>query len=74
MKKTVYLFFLIPLFVLSALTAIYIYSKDEPLFFLKLVRNVVAPYPGDIRPKRASTTQKKTVTFSVQGIVFPLRA
>ncbi len=38
MKKTLYFFFLIPVCVLSTLTLIYLFSKDEPLFFLKNIR------------------------------------
>lgn len=38
MKRTITLFFLIPLCVLSTLTLIYIFSKDEPLFFLKNIK------------------------------------
>ena len=38
MKKTLTMFFLIPLCMLSTFTLIYIVSMDEPLFFLKNVR------------------------------------
>jgi cell division protein FtsQ len=38
MKKTVTLFFLIPLGILAALTLVYIFSKDEPLFVLKNIK------------------------------------
>lgn len=38
MKKTLYILFLAPLCVLSILTIIYLFSKDEPLFFLKNIR------------------------------------
>ncbi|OPX98685.1 MAG: cell division protein FtsQ [Syntrophorhabdus sp. PtaU1.Bin002] len=38
MKKTLYMLFLIPLCVLSMLTVIYIFAKDEPLFFLKNIK------------------------------------
>ncbi|OPY78141.1 MAG: cell division protein FtsQ [Syntrophorhabdus sp. PtaU1.Bin153] len=38
MKKTLYMLFLIPLCVLSMLTVIYIFTKDEPLFFLKNIK------------------------------------
>ncbi|OPY71141.1 MAG: cell division protein FtsQ [Syntrophorhabdus sp. PtaU1.Bin050] len=38
MKKTLYMLFLIPLCILSMLTVIYIFAKDEPLFFLKNIK------------------------------------
>ena len=38
MKKSLYTLFLIPLCVISMLTIIYIFAKDEPLFFLKNVK------------------------------------
>ncbi|HBA53738.1 cell division protein FtsQ/DivIB [Syntrophorhabdus aromaticivorans] len=38
MKKTLYMLFLIPLCALSMLTLIYIFAKDEPLFFLKNIK------------------------------------
>ncbi|HEY3275976.1 MAG TPA: FtsQ-type POTRA domain-containing protein [Syntrophorhabdaceae bacterium] len=38
MKKTLTLFFLIPLCVISTLTVIYLFSKEEPLFFLKNIK------------------------------------
>jgi cell division protein FtsQ len=38
MKKALYMLFLIPLCVLSMLTVIYIFAKDEPLFFLKSIK------------------------------------
>ncbi|MDD5008330.1 MAG: FtsQ-type POTRA domain-containing protein [Syntrophorhabdaceae bacterium] len=38
MKKTLYILFLAPLCVLSILTIAYLFSKDEPLFFLKNVK------------------------------------
>lgn len=38
MKRTLYILFLAPLCVLSILTIVYLFSKDEPLFFLKNVR------------------------------------
>lgn len=38
MKKTLYMLFLIPFCVLSMLTVIYIFAKDEPLFFLKNIK------------------------------------
>lgn len=47
MKKTLYLFFLVPVCVLSMLTMIYIFSKDEPLFFIKNIRINGASQLGD---------------------------
>jgi cell division protein FtsQ len=38
MKRTLYILFLAPLCVLSILTIVYLFSKDEPLFFLKNVK------------------------------------
>lgn len=38
MKKSLYTLFLIPLCVISMLTIIYIFAKDEPLFFLKNIK------------------------------------
>jgi cell division protein FtsQ len=38
MKKTLYIFFLVPVCILSMLTTIYIFSKDEPLFFIKNIK------------------------------------
>jgi len=38
MKKILSLFFVIPLCVLSMFTIIYLFSKDEPLFFLKNIK------------------------------------
>ncbi|MCX5812768.1 MAG: FtsQ-type POTRA domain-containing protein [Proteobacteria bacterium] len=38
MKKILYIFFLVPVCILSMLTTIYIFSKDEPLFFIKNIR------------------------------------
>ncbi len=38
MKRALYILFLAPLCVLSILTIVYLFSKDEPLFFLKNVR------------------------------------
>jgi cell division protein FtsQ len=38
MKRTLYTLFLIPLCVISMLTLIYIFAKDEPLFFLKNIK------------------------------------
>jgi cell division protein FtsQ len=38
MKKTLYVLFLVPLCMLSMLTIVYIFAKDEPLFFLKHVK------------------------------------
>jgi Cell division septal protein len=38
MKKVLYTLFIIPLCVLSMLSMIYLFSKDEPLFFLKSVK------------------------------------
>jgi cell division protein FtsQ len=38
MKKILYMLFLIPMCVLSMLTLIYLFSKDEPLFFLKNIK------------------------------------
>jgi len=47
MKKTLYLFFLVPVCILSMLTMIYIFSKDEPLFFIKNIRINGASQLGD---------------------------
>jgi cell division protein FtsQ len=47
MKKILYLFFLVPVGILSMLTVIYIFSKDEPLFFIKNVRINGASQLGD---------------------------
>ena len=38
MKKTLYLLFIVPVCILSMLTIIYIFSKDEPLFLLKNIK------------------------------------
>lgn len=38
MKRTLYILFLAPLCVLSILTIVYLFSKDEPLFFLKNIK------------------------------------
>jgi cell division protein FtsQ len=38
MKRTLYILFLAPLCILSILTIAYLFSKDEPLFFLKNVK------------------------------------
>jgi len=38
MKKSLYTLFLIPLCVISMLTIVYIFAKDEPLFFLKNIK------------------------------------
>jgi cell division protein FtsQ len=38
MKKTIYLFFLIPVSFLSVFTGIYLFSRTEPLFLLKNIR------------------------------------
>ncbi|MCK7478067.1 MAG: FtsQ-type POTRA domain-containing protein [Candidatus Moduliflexus flocculans] len=38
MKKSLYTLFLIPLCIISMLTIIYIFAKDEPLFFLKNIK------------------------------------
>lgn len=38
MKRFVYMCFLIPLCILSLLTMIYMFTKDEPFFFIKNVR------------------------------------
>lgn len=38
MKRALYILFIAPLCVLSILTIVYLFSKDEPLFFLKNVR------------------------------------
>ncbi len=38
MKKVISLFFIIPVCILSMLTMFYIFSKDEPLFFIKNIR------------------------------------
>ena len=38
MKKSLYTLFLIPLCVISVLTIVYIFAKDEPLFFLKNIK------------------------------------
>jgi len=38
MKKSLYTLFLIPLCIISTLTVVYIFAKDEPLFFLKNIR------------------------------------
>jgi cell division protein FtsQ len=38
MKRTIYLFFLIPISLLSVLTGIYLFSRTEPLFLLKSIR------------------------------------
>jgi cell division protein FtsQ len=47
MKKTLYLFFLVPVCILSMLTLIYIFSKDEPLFFIKNIKINGASQLGD---------------------------
>jgi cell division protein FtsQ len=47
MKKTLYIFFLVPICILSMLTTIYIFSKDEPLFFIKNIRINGASQLGD---------------------------
>jgi len=38
MKKILYMFFLVPVCLLSAFTLVYVFSKDEPLFFLKSIK------------------------------------
>jgi cell division protein FtsQ len=38
MKRTIYLFFLVPVCLLSALTGIYLFSRTEPVFVLKNIR------------------------------------
>jgi cell division protein FtsQ len=38
MKRTIYLFFLVPVCLLSALTATYLFSRSEPVFLLKNIR------------------------------------
>ena len=38
MKKSLYTLFLIPLCVISMLTVIYVFAKDEPLFFLRNIK------------------------------------
>ena len=38
MKRTIYLLFLVPLCLLSMLTAMYLYSRTEPVFLLKNIR------------------------------------
>ncbi|MBA4416454.1 MAG: hypothetical protein C0392_00875 [Syntrophus sp. (in: bacteria)] len=38
MKKTLYMLFLIPVCILSMLTVVYLFSNDEPLFFLKNIK------------------------------------
>jgi len=38
MKKTLYLFFLIPVSLLSTFTGVYLFSRTEPLFLLKNIR------------------------------------
>jgi cell division protein FtsQ len=37
-KRTIYLFFLVPICLLSALTAAYLFSRTEPIFLLKNIR------------------------------------
>ena len=38
MKKSLYTLFFIPLCIISTLTVIYLFAKDEPLFFLKNIK------------------------------------
>lgn len=38
MKRTIYLFFLVPVSLLSALTAAYLFSRTEPIFLLKNIK------------------------------------
>ncbi len=38
MKRTIYLFFLIPVCLLSTFTGVYLFSRTEPLFLLKNIR------------------------------------
>ena len=38
MKKSLYTLFLIPLCIISMLSIVYIFAKDEPLFFLKNIK------------------------------------
>jgi cell division protein FtsQ len=38
MKRTIQMLFLIPVCVISMLTMVYLFSKDEPLFFLKNIK------------------------------------
>jgi cell division protein FtsQ len=38
MKKVLYICFIIPLCILSMLTIVYIFSKDEPFFFVKNIK------------------------------------
>jgi len=47
MKKTLYIIFLVPVCILSMLITIYIFSKEEPLFFIKNIRINGASQLGD---------------------------
>ena len=68
MKKILALFFLVPLCVLSMLTTIYIFSRKEPLFFIRNVKinGVHQLKEGDIMSKVAPFVQENLFRVDIQ--------
>ena len=68
MKKILTLFFLVPLCVLSMLTTIYIFSKKEPLFFIRNIKINGANQlnEGDIVSKVAPFVRENLFKVDIQ--------
>lgn len=68
MKKILSIFFIGPICVLSIFTAIYIFSKDEPLFFIKNIRinGVSQLKDGDIMGRISPFMRESLLRIDIQ--------
>jgi cell division protein FtsQ len=68
MKKILSLFFVVPVCVLSMLTTIYIFSREEPLFFIRNIKINGANQlkDGDIMSKVAPFVRENLIKVDIQ--------